>query len=128
MLQEHEIFSSLRDNFRLCGERCDAIARFGALGGGWMEISRALDQIEGALRQAGHWRGDARWLRLAPLYVKAKDVGRTLYLTNQWDAFRKFGLIFAHGLARVEEMQTKATGRSGPILPTRPDPPKESVH
>ncbi len=80
------------------------------------------------MRQMAHWRGDARWLRLAPLYVRAKETGRMLYLLNRWGDFRQFGLIFAQGLAQMQRLVERPTGQSGPILPKPLEPPKETVH
>ncbi len=127
-LTEREIIAKLRDSFRLCGERCEAIARWGAVGARWMEMSGAIDEIEGALRQLAHWRGDTRYLNLVPVYVRTKEVGRLLYLSMRWAEFRKYGIIFAQGLAQVERLAERPTGQSGPILPTLPDPPRENVH
>lgn len=128
MLAEHEVISRMRDGFRSAGEKCEAISRLGPLGGSWMEISRELDAIEGCARQLAHYRGDARWLRLVPLYVKAKEAGRTLYMLNRWSDFRRYAMIFAQGLARMDDLATRPTGQLGPILPKFPDPPKETVH
>lgn len=128
MLQEHEIISRMRDAFWSAGEKCEAVSRLGALGAGWMEISLELDALEGCARQMGHFRGDARWFRLAPLYVKAKETGRTLYLLNRWSDFRQFGMIFAQGLAQMQRLVERPTGKSGPILPKPLEPTRETVH
>ena len=116
MATEHECFERLRDDFRFAGQQCENLTRLGALAGGWLEVAYAIDRIEGACRQMAHLRGDTRWLKLASTYIQTKQIGYRLYIQCQWEEFKRLSLVFAQGLARMEALATRATGRAGTLI------------
>lgn len=127
-LTENEIFDCLRTNFRLAAEHCDALAVLPAKGPTYNLFRHELKLIEGACRQASAWREDTRWL----------PIGLMMHETHQrvgnWLRARQPGILFARmaeNLRNLEiaaiNMQTKATGRIGMILPDAYTRPKSSL-
>jgi hypothetical protein len=66
MITEAEIWDCLRTNFRLAAEHCDDLAKLPAQGPTYQLLLGELSLIEGACRQAAHWREDAGGVTLPP--------------------------------------------------------------
>jgi len=134
-LTETEIFDCLTTNFRLAAEHCEDLARLPRKGPTYRLLREELQLIEGACRQAAHWREDSRWLRIG-IYM-----GEAHRLAGEWlrgikqpngarikiaegqrhPLFMKLAENLRAGWKRAEEFRTRATGKIGTILP-RPLP------
>jgi hypothetical protein len=136
-LTEAEIFDCLSDNLKSAADSCEYLARSPKKGTRYIQLRKELKLIEGACRQAGHWRVDARWLQIG-LYmeeahrragdwlrgVKMPDGSRRPIVPGQLHPlFVKLAenLRAAHRVA--EEYKTKRTNRVGAILPKPLAPP-----
>src|SRR6266567_3440125 len=73
-LSETEIFDCLASNFRLAAEHCEDLARLPAKGPTYVKFRNELKLIEGAARQAAHWRCDARFLSIGIACAKAHEL------------------------------------------------------
>ncbi len=123
-LTEPEIFSCLIENFRLAAEDCDRLAR-GERGPVYKRLKTELALVEGALRQAGYWREDARWLYIVKIPAMAhKSAGTWLRERHAAWKFAKLADVLRAGLKAVQDMKDKRTGRIGMILPK----PQEGPH
>lgn len=116
-LTERQVIEILRSNFRLAAEDCDALAR-GERGPIYVQLRERLRLVEGAARQIAQWRGDARWLQVGIKVAQAQERCGT-FLRSKEPAWRFRGLaeILRAGEAMAHDLETKATGRRGPILP-----------
>jgi len=124
-LTEKEIFDCLSENFRLAAENCLKIATSPKRGKIYRELIDQLSLIEGASRQACHWRGDTRWLDIADKAAYAqKFSGDWLRRYNSeksiWflkKLFVQLGLLMNFGFKLSLDLKDKKTGILGPILP-----------
>lgn len=83
-------------------------------------LSRALKALEGSARQMAHFRADARWLKLGIVYAKAMRGAQVKFVGQRWGYFNQLMALFELGVRRLDDLQNRKTGTSGPILPTRP--------
>jgi hypothetical protein len=140
-LTEVEIFSCLSENFALAAQYCDDLARLPRKGPTYHKLRECLKLIEGAARQAGYWRQDARWLQIG-LYAeevhkraggwlrgyKVNGIHITIREGQLHPLFVKLAENLRAGYAKAEEFRTKATGRIGTILPkVQPGPHRDTV-
>lgn len=115
---EQEVLDRLMQSFRKAAECCDKLAASPKKGTIYRELRDELRLIEGASRQAGHYRQDMRWmtvgLKAAQCHQKAGDWLRA-------HAPAKYFLALATALRKLEadtkKMKDAATGRVGMILP-----------
>lgn len=141
-LTEPEIFSCLSENFILAAKHCEDLARLPKKGPSYRALRDALSLIEGAARQAAVWRQDARWyqigLYVAEAHKRAGDWLRGYKLPNGQritiregqlhPLFVKLAENLRAGHQKAEEFRTKATGRTGTILPTpQPGPHRDTI-
>ena len=61
VLTETEIFSCLRENFKLASEHCELLAKIPRKGPTYRLLREELKLIEGCCRQIAHWRQDTGW-------------------------------------------------------------------
>jgi hypothetical protein len=130
-LTEAEIFSCLADNFKSAAQDCDTLSKRPRNGRAYDDLRRKLKLIEGACRQAAYWRQDTRWL---PIGLMIEDVhqraggwlrgvpttdGRKIPLAagQLHPLFAKLADNLRALYTVAEDLRTKATGRSGIILP-----------
>lgn len=116
-LTEREILDCLKENLRLASEGADALA-VGTRGPIYLEFRESMRLVEGACRQMGAWRGDSRWL---PFGMKINEALQRCgnWLRSKEPAWRFAGLaeILRVALAQAHDLETKATGHIGVILP-----------
>lgn len=130
-LTEAEIFDCLKSNARMAAEDCDRLAVLPRTGPSYKSLCDKLKLVEGACRQAAYWREDTRWLRFGRLMEEvhkaagnwlrgAKDSqGRLIKLADvhRHQCFTMLAANLRAIIGKVDECQTKATGRLGVILP-----------
>ena len=124
-LTEIEIFDCLAQNFASSAEKCEQLAWHPFRGFLYREFVKEIKLIEGACTQAATWREDSRWLTIGfmmgEVHRRAGNWLRTSPTKETRDeADKRFKKLaenlrkFAH---EAEDLRTKATGRSGMILP-----------
>lgn len=130
-LTETEIFGCLTENFRLAAEAAEKLAVSPIKGPAYRQLIKSLGLVEGAARQAAHWRGDTRFLKIgmqaAHIHKRAGDWLRGVKVPgaptvkiaaeHQHPLFRKLAEVMLAALAGAIRMQFAATQRLGPILP-----------
>ncbi len=142
-LTEPEIFACLSENFRLAAEDCDKLATRPRKGRAYTSLREKLELLEGACRQAGHWRGDSRWLTiglymaechkragewLRGIKVPGQDVRVKIAPGHIHPLFTRLAEQLRAAQAKADEFRTKATGKSGTILPEMaPAPHRDTV-
>lgn len=117
-LTESEIMSCLAENFRLAAEDCEKLAKLPAQGPTYNVFRQRLKLIEGAARQAGHWREDSRWFQVG------MDMGKLHQKCGDWirgryprELFLKAATALRQLHASTEKLRHDRTGRRGAILP-----------
>jgi hypothetical protein len=118
LLTEREIIDCLRANFRKAAEDCEKLARLPAQGPTYKRFREELKLIEGAARQLGYWRGDARWFQIGLQMEEAHQrAGR--WIREKWPRplFIRLAENLRAGERAAHDLATKATGRTGLILP-----------
>lgn len=137
MLTEADIFECLSANFKLAAEHCEDLARLPAKGPTYKMLRQELKLIEGACRQAGHYRGDARWLKIGLMMEEAhKRAGdwlrgvkqpngtrRMLRPGEMHPLFVKLAENLRAGHAAADKIRMSRTGRRGQILPIMQNAP-----
>lgn len=115
---EQEILDRLMTSFREAAECCDQLAVSPKKGAIYRKLREHLLLIEGASRQAGHYREDMRWMQVgvdaAKCHRKAGDWLRShapaMYFKALATAMRKLE-------ASTKSLRDRPTGRMGAILP-----------
>jgi len=130
-LTEAEIMACLSENFRLAAEYCEDLARLPKKGPTYIKLRQSLKLLEGACRQAAHWREDARWLKIgmdmAHVHEKAGGwlrgytdrEGRHISIApgQMNPLFKKLAESLRSSHAGVERLRTMKTNKVGAILP-----------
>ncbi|MBB3453903.1 hypothetical protein FHT86_002159 [Rhizobium sp. BK313] len=117
-LTEVEIFDCLTDNFKKAIQHCEDLAVKPAKGPTYSTLRNELKLIEGASRQAAHWREDSRWLQIGLLVSEAhKRAGNWLRAKQPAKLFLLLAKALIVAQANAEDIRTRATGRRGAILP-----------
>ena len=130
-LTEPEIFDCMRTNLRTAIDCCDKLAARPTGNINYDGLRKALRLIEGCCKQACVWREDTRWLNIGKLMAAVHEhAGEWLRGIKQEDGTRvaiakgelhpAFLMLKENlkGLMKLcDETRTKATGRSGMILP-----------
>lgn len=115
---EPELFSIMRDLLRSAIAHCRALAMLPLQGPTFIRLRAELKEIEELCRQVGYYRDDARWFRIGLVWEQIHQQCRAwihyhhprkkfLWLAERCEALDK----------AVDDLQTKATGRVGMILP-----------
>ena len=119
MLTETEIFDCLRENLRKAEDRCKLLATLPKSGRNFSELRDCLTLAQGAARQAGHWRGDVRWVKVAVFIAQAHQMARGWLHRPTSSAKKLFHHLGAalHQMAYdLDRLQTMATGTNGLIV------------
>lgn len=117
MLTEREVIACLKENFRLAAENCLKLAR-GERGPIYVSLRAELKLVEGAARQLSALREDTRWLQVGLKVAEAqKRCGDWLRAKEPGWRFEGLAQILVQGLRSAHDLETKATGRRGMILP-----------
>ena len=126
---EHEILACLKTHLKSAASDCADLAVVPGRGPVYKRFRDTLKLIEGCCRQMAHYREDCRWLPLGMQIEEAHKRSlkwlRSYVRSDQHnDAHPLFLRLAEHlrtFLKLVEDLETKATGRLGLILP-RPLP------
>jgi hypothetical protein len=122
---EAEILSKLVESFRLAADYAEALAILPARGPTYTKLREELKLAEGCCRQVAYYREDSRWFQVGLLMEQAhKRAGTWLRVhprTENSNLAHPLFLKLAENLRaaqkRAHELQTRATGRVGMILP-----------
>jgi len=124
---EREILSLLKEAFRRAAEHCDKLAVLPARGPTYLQLRADLQTCENCCRQVGWYRQDARWFRIGLMmeeahrraggWLRDRSMPRTENSNLAHPLFLRLAENLRFGVARVEELETTATGRVGMILP-----------
>ncbi len=123
---ETELLGLLKHNLRLAAENCESLASAPRYGKIYTEMRKQLKAIENACTQiAVHRNGDARWLPIGQMMEEAHQragawlrQGQPLAARqSRTPLFRKLAENLRALYRQCEELETKATGRMGMILP-----------
>ena len=120
MLSEHEIITQHQSSLRQARELCVQLQRNAVetspRGLRYIELTETCKRLEGSARQAAHWRGDARWLRLGIFYSQVQKRVRKSFVDQRWMDFGQFALIFEKGLRTLDDLATRKTERKGTLI------------
>lgn len=121
-IDEKEVLARLRHHFAHAAEACDLLAVLPARGRAYDLMRRHLRHAEERCRQMAHQRGDARWLRIGLQMEEAHQrAGDWLRRTAPRPLFLKLAENLRAAEHAAVDLETRATGRIGPILP-KPQP------
>lgn len=118
VLTETEIFDSLRTNLKSAAQHCVDLARLPAQGPTYSKLVEELREIEGAARQAGHWRTDMRWMQFGYEMARFHDrIGECIRSRVARAIFLAMAELMRAKLKEMEVLRDARTGRRGAILP-----------
>ena len=117
-LTEVEIFDCVKTHLRAAAEHCLDLARKPLQGPSYVKLREELKLVEGACRQAGHWREDSRWFAIGLQMEEAhRRCGFWLRGKHPRPLFAKLAEALVDAYNLVELLRTAKTGRRGMILP-----------
>lgn len=130
-LNETQLLGRLVENFRLAAEDCDALAVLPAKGPTYDKLRKRLKVVEDDCRMVGSLRADARWLQIGLMMaathrmagdwlrgLKGDDgIRRRIPAGTMHPLFVKLAENLRAAMISAQNLRTKATGRTGPILP-----------
>lgn len=135
---EQQVLECLTDNLRKAAEYSEALAISPKRGQIYIKFRECLSLVEGAARQTAYYRGgDARWLtigiQMAEAHKRAGDwlrgvqqpgcARRRIPEGQKHPLFMKLAEHLRKGAKLADDLRTKKTGRTGPILPIMHRPP-----
>jgi hypothetical protein len=122
MITERELLTQLRDELRRAILDCEALASLPARGPTYHRLHVSLRQIEELCRRVGYNRQDSRWFGLGLMMEQVhKRAGEWLRGHYPRPLFLKLADNMRKMERALDDVQTKATGRVGMILP-KPQP------
>lgn len=124
-LSEQDIFSKMADGFSEAASLCEKIAATPLRGASYQRLIVVCDEIEGACRQAGHWRENYHWFGLGrEVHELQAKMGDWLRDTVSRDEKAKAKSLFQLAAKTMRRLQNLALlkknqrhGRIGAILP-----------
>lgn len=117
-LTEREIFSSLSDSLTAAAECCDDLVKVPRKGPTYIRLRSKLRLIEGAARQAAHFREDSRWLKVGmDAHSVHEKAGGWLRSHAPTIYFAKLAVTLRKLEKQTVKLRDSATGRTGVILP-----------
>lgn len=127
-LTELEILDCLRTNLRGAADDCVMLQKLPAQGPTFVRMRERLKYVENACRQMSFFREDTRWLPVGIMMELVHQKSRTWIVEHV--ARTKFRLLERNLRMLVlaaEDLETRATGRMGMILPdVQPGPLREN--
>lgn len=122
-LTERDIFSKLTDGFAEAASLCEKIAAVPLKGASYRRLITVCTEIEGACRQAGHWRENYHWF---PLGIEVHQLqllmGKWLRAHYPKPRAKELFTIAAQTMRRLQALaltkQNQKHGQIGMILPT----------
>ncbi len=112
-LTETEIFDRLRTSLREVIQGCVNLAEWPMQGPTYIQLRKDLAFCEGASRQAGHWRRDARW----EVAAFQQRIGDAIRCHAPRKVFLGMADFFRKALYEADKLKAAKTNRRGPILP-----------
>lgn len=117
-LREQEIFDRLMSSFKAAAECCDVLATSPRKGPTYRRLREELRLIEGAARQAGYFRDDARYMKLGyEAHMCHEKAGDWLRSRAPSVYFRALANVLRKMHTDTERLKNARTGRRGVILP-----------
>ena len=125
-IDERVVLDRLKGNLRMAAENVGRLSSFPFRGLIWVATRRQLRDVAEDCRAVGHLRGgDSRWLTVAYMVDEASErAGRNVHNSvskaqrvAMHPFFVRLGEILLALHVKIIELETKATGTSGPILP-----------
>lgn len=128
MLGETEIFDRLRDTLRSAITHCGELATLPAQGPTYLAMIVELELIEGASRQMGFNRGDARWTAFGfEMHAFRKRIGDAIRASHARKIFLHMQGMMEGALVEALKLKDAKTGRRGVITPKqRPGPHRDT--
>lgn len=117
-LTEREIKDCWRSALLAAADCAKALTTVPAQGPEYVKLRMYLALAEGACRQMGWWRDDARWFPLGMMPEQFHQVARGM-IGNKYarQGFRVLEGKIRQLVATADELENKRTGRVGMILP-----------
>lgn len=125
---QQEIWDKLRTTLRSAVAHCGMLATFPAQGPTYRAMIAELGEIEGAARQLGFSRDDARWNAFGWEMARFRQrIGDAIRAHHARSVFLHMQKMMQGALEQAEKMKDAKTGRIGPILPKpRPGPHRDT--
>lgn len=118
VLTETEIFDSMITDLQGAVDSCTNLALLPMQGPTYVKLRDQLRRIEGACRQAAHWREDARWSWFGFEMARFHDrLGDCIRCRAPRKIFLAQAELIRERLAAARQMKDAATHKLGPILP-----------
>lgn len=125
-LTEREILDQLKSSLKESADYAYQLS-IGKRGPIYPKFMASMKLAEGACRQAGHWREDARWFPFGlQLYEAQQRCGRWLREHQPGSKFAKLAEVLRAALKRANELETKRTGKAGAVLPMLKAPDRDN--
>lgn len=127
-LTELEITDRMIECLRGAAEDCELLAKLPAQGPTFARMRERLALVEGCCRQMTFWREDSRWLQWGIAMEAVHQRSREWIVKHvPREAYLKLAEILRNMMQITEDLRTRATGRTGMILPDpAPAPHRES--
>lgn len=119
MATEQEIIDCYRGALRGAIDDCRLLEILPAQGPSFVRMRERLKTVENCCRQLAVWRdGDARWLPIGIMMEMAHQKSRSWIVKhNKRDLFRRLADNLRMLEVAAHDLETRATGRTGSILP-----------
>lgn len=118
MATEIEIKDMWRQSMLGAADDAQLLAVLPAQGATYKRMRERLKLAEGACRQMCHWREDARWLVLPFQLAALHEMTRSMIVSHvPRPLFLKMEETLRKIVRDADELENKATGRVGMILP-----------
>lgn len=127
-LTENEIWDKLRTSLRSAIQHCGELATLPSQGSTYLNLIVELGEIEGASRQLGFSREDARWNAFGwEMAAFRQRIGDAIRVHHSRMVFLHMQKMMQGALEEADKMKTAKTGRRGPILPrAKPAPHRDT--
>lgn len=126
MLSEREILDQLKSSLKESADYAYQLS-IGKRGKIYPKFMKAMGLAEGACRQIGHWREDARWFPFGlQIHDAQQRCGRWLREHQPAAKFAKLAEILREALKQAHALETKRTSKVGMILPKAKAADRES--
>ncbi len=128
MVTEQDAHDCLRTNLRMAIEHCVGLAEWPAQGPTYIALRNELSLIEGAARQVGIMRSDARWSRFGwEMAAFCQRVGDAIRCHQPRKVFLAMADMMRKALYEADKLKIAKTGRRGAIVPVpKPGPHRDT--
>lgn len=121
---EHDIFTLMTERFTEAASICDVMAKSArpAAERRYLRLIEVCKEIEGCCRQAGHWRENHEWWKLAEdIHGLQIKMGQWIRAKHRGEAQKRLFALAATTMQRLRAAALRkrdmAHGRLGMILP-----------